>query len=267
MSTPIPMITPVAGPVTLLRVVRSEWTKFRSLRSTWWSIAVTVLAAVGVGVLTSATAAGNHAASTVPVDVAGRSQLGGLISQLAIGVLAVLFISGEYGTGMIRSSMIAVPRRLPVLWAKLGVFVAVVLPVTLVSSLAAFALGQVFWRAHGRPAVALTDPGVARVVFGAAVCIMLTGLCALAIGALVRNTAGGITTMVGLYFVAPILAGHMPQRIAELSRFLPSNASGAVWNASLSPVSMTPTDGFALLCGYVVVLSAAAAWRLRRSDV
>jgi hypothetical protein len=149
----------------------------------------------------------------------------------------------------------------------MGVFVAAVLPVTLVSSLAAYALGQVFWRAHGRPAVALTDPGVARVVLGAAVCITLTGLCALAIGTLVRNTAGGITAMVGLYFVVPILAGEMPQRIAELSRFLPSNASGAVWRATLSPVSMTPAAGFALLCGYTVVLCAAAAWRLRRGDV
>jgi ABC-2 type transport system permease protein len=267
MSTTVPTITSVAGPVTLVRVVRSEWTKFRSLRSTWWSIAVTVLAAVGVGVLTSASAAGNHAASAVPAAVAGRSELGGLISQLVVGVLAVLFISGEYGTGMIRSSMIAVPRRLPVLWAKLGVFTAAVLPVTAVSALAAFALGQVFWRAHGRPAVGLTDPDVARIVFGAAVCILLTGLIALAIGALVRNTAAGITTMVGLYFVLPILAGEMPQRIADLSRFLPSNASGAVWNASLSPVSMTPADGFALLCGYTVVLCAAAAWRLRRGDV
>jgi len=267
MSTQVPAITPVAGPVTMVRVVRSEWTKFRSLRSTWWSIAITILLAIGVGVLASAEAAGNRAASVVPATVAGRSQLGGLVSMLAVGVLAVLFISAEYGTGMIRSSMIAVPRRLPVLWAKIGVFVAVVLPVTLLSSLAAFALGQVFWRAHGRPAVALTDPGVARIVLGAALCIMLTGLIALAIGTLVRNTAAGITTTVGLYFVLPILAGNMPQRIAELSRFLPSNASGAVWNASLSPVSMTPTNGFILLCGYTVVLCAAAAWRLRRGDV
>ena len=105
------------------------------------------------------------------------------------------------------------------------------------------------------------------VVFGAAVCVMLTGLCALAIGTLVRNTAAGITTMVGIYFMLPIVAGEMPQRIAELSRFLPSNASGAVWGASLSPVSMTPADGFALLCAYTVVLTAAAAWRLRRGDV
>ena len=267
MSTQVPAITPVAGPVTMVRVVRSEWVKFRSLRSTWWSLAVTILAAIGVGVLASAEAAGNHAASVVPATVAGRSQLGGLISMLAVGVLAVLFISGEYGTGMIRSSMIAVPRRLPVLWAKTGVFVAVVLPVTLLSSLAAFALGQVFWRAHGRPAVSLTDPAVARIVLGAAVCITLTGLIALAIGALVRNTAAGITTVVGLYFVLPIIAGQMPQRIADLSRFLPSNASGAVWRAALSPVSMTPAAGFILLCGYAVVLCAAAAWRLRRGDV
>lgn len=267
MSGTAPAITPIAGPVTMSRVARSEWTKFRSLRSTWWSIAVTIVAAVGVGVLVSAIAAGEHSASTVPATVAGRSQLGGLISQLTVGALAVLFIAGEYSTGMIRSSMIAVPRRLPVLWAKMGVFAVAVLPVTLVSSLAAYGLGQVAWHAHGRPTVALTDPGVARVVFGAALCILLTGLCALAIGALVRNTAGAITTMVGLYFVLPILAGMMPQRIADPSRFLPSNASGAVWGASLSPVSMTPGDGFVLLCAYTVVLCGAAAWRLRRGDV
>jgi ABC-2 type transport system permease protein len=268
MSTQIPtMITPLAGRVTLSRVVRSEWTKFRSLRSTWWSIGITVLAAVAVGALASAEAAGNPGASAVPATVAGRSELGGLISQLAVGVLAVLFISGEYGTGMMRSSMIAVPRRLPVLWAKAGVFMGAVLPVTLVSSLGAFALGQVFWQAHGRSAVGLTDPGVARVVFGAAVCIMLIGLCALAIGTLIRSTAGALTTMVGLFFVLPILAGMMPERIAEASRFLPSNASGAVWYATLSPFPMTPTSGFILLCGYTVVLVAAAAWRLRRGDV
>lgn len=260
------MITPVAGQVNLRRVVLSEWTKFRSLRSTWWSIAVTVVAAVGVGVLVSAMAAGNHAASTDPVAVAGRSQLGGLISQLAVGALGVLFISSEYGTGMIRSSLIAVPRRLPVLWAKIGVFAAAALLVTLVSSLAAYALGEVAWQAHGRPAASLSDPGVARVVFGAALCIMLTGLCALAIGTLVRSTAGGLTTMVGLFFVVPILAGMMPERIADLSRFLPTNASGAVWNASLSPISLTPADGLAVLCGYAVVLCAAAAWRLRHGD-
>jgi ABC-2 type transport system permease protein len=261
------MIAPVAGPVTLGRVVHSEWEKFRSLRSTWWSILVTVLAAVGIGVLTSAMAAGDPHVSTGPASVAARSQLGGWISQLSVGVLAVLFICGEYGTGMIRSTMIAIPRRLPVLWAKIGVFAASALPVTLVSSLAAFALGQVPWRAQGRPAVGLGDPGVARVVFGAAVCLMLTGLCALAIGTLVRSTAGGITTTVGVFFVLPVLAGMMPQRIADLSRFLPSNASGAVWNAALSPVSMTPGDGFALLCAYTAAACAAAAWRLQRGDV
>lgn len=260
------MSTPVAGPVTLGRVARSEWTKFRSLRSTWWSLAVTVVIAVGTGVLVSAFAAGARHPSTSPLFVAGRSQLGGVISQLAVGVLAILFISGEYGTGMIRSSLIAVPRRLPVLWAKMGVFAAAALPVTLVSSLVAFLLGQAVWRAHGQPAVALTDPVVLRVVLGAAVCIVLTGLCALAIGTLVRSTAGALTTMVGLFFVLPMLAALMPARIGDLSRFLPSNASGAVWHAALSPVSLSPASGFALLCGYTVVLVAAAAWRLRRGD-
>ncbi len=107
---------------------------------------------------------------------------------------------------------------------------------------------------------------MARVVFGAAVSIVLMGMIAMAIGTLIRNTAGGITATVGLYFVLPILAAEMPQGIADASRFLPSNASGAVWNSSLSPISMTPAHGFILLCGYAAVLIAAAAWRLRRGD-
>ena len=107
MSTQSLTLTPVAGPVSLPRVIRSEWTKFRSLRSTWWSLGATVVVAVGVGVLASAEAAGNRHSSAVPVTVAERAELGGLISMLTVGVLAVLFISGEYGTGTIRSSLAA----------------------------------------------------------------------------------------------------------------------------------------------------------------
>lgn len=260
------MITPLAGPVTISRVMASEWTKFRSLRSTWWCLAVTAAASVGIGVLVSVLAADDQHPATAPVTVAGHSQLGGLVSQLIIGVLAAAFIAGEYSTGMIRSSLIAVPRRLLVLGAKMGVFAAVALPVTVLSSLAAYGLGQVAWRAKGWPAAPLTDPGVARVVFGAAVCITLTGLCALAIGALVRSTAASVATVVGVFFVAPILASLMPHQLANLSRLLPSNASGAVWQAALSPVSMTPASGFALLCGYTAALGLAAALRLRHGD-
>ena len=168
---------------------------------------------------------------------------------------------------MIRASMTVVPRRLPVLWAKLTVYVAVVLPITVATSVAAFLLGVAGWRAQGRPAVSLTDGGAARIVLGAALYLTVAGVCALAIAALARSTAAGISAVVGLFFVLPTLAGAMPERIAAAARFLPSNAGGALARLTTSPRALPPWAGFGLLCGYAVVLVAAAAWRLRRSDV
>ena len=256
-----------AGPVTGIRVLRSEWTKFRSVRSTWWSIAAAVGLTVGVGVLLQWLAGAEPNAAGDPEAVASRSEIGNLLSQLTLGVLAVLLISGEYGTGMIRSSMAAVPRRLPVLVGKLGVFAAVLLPLTVASSLVAFVLGQVVWRAQGQDAVWFGDPAVTRIVLGSALALVVSGLFALAVGTLVRSTAAGITVVVGLFFVLPTLLQAMPQRIAEAGRFLPSNAGGALWHATLSSRSMEPWNGFGLLCAYTAVLLLAAAWRLRRGDV
>jgi hypothetical protein len=132
--------------VTQLRVLLSEWTKFRSLRSTVWTLLTAVVLSTGIGALFSAVSASQYhtfsAADKASFSPISTSLNGTLFSQLAIGVLGVLMISGEYGTGMIRSSLTAVPRRLPVLWAKLGVFAGVVFAVTLVTSFASFFLGQ-----------------------------------------------------------------------------------------------------------------------------
>jgi hypothetical protein len=269
LSTPVdaPVDAPVAGRVTPARVFRSEWIKFRSLRSTWASIAAIVVITVGMGLLVSAFAAAQPNAAGDPVAVAGRAELGNLISQLAVGVLAVLLISGEYGTGTIRSTMTAVPRRMPVMWAKLGVFVVALFPLTLLSSAAAFVAGQVVWRAHGRNHVWFGDPGVDRIVAGAALSLVVSGLCAFAIGVLVRNTAAAVTTVVGLFFVLPTLMPALPEKLADVGRFLPLNAGGALWNTTLTSDPLSPWTGFALLCCYAVALLTAAAWRLGRGDV
>jgi ABC-type transport system involved in multi-copper enzyme maturation permease subunit len=265
LTRPAPVTT--AGPVTGARVIRSEWTKFRSLRSSWWTLAASIAFTVGIGVLVSFAAAGDPDASSVPADLATRSEIGTIFAQLALGTLAVLLMSGEYGTGMIRSSMTVVPRRLPVLWAKLVVYVAVVLPVTMVTSLGTFLLGEAIWKAHGRTPASLSDEHVIRIVVGASLYLTVAGVCALAIGTLLRSTAAGITVVAGLFFVLPTVLVAMPTRIAEASRFLPSNAGAALSRLATSPHSLRPWPGFALLCGYAVVLVAAAAWRLRRTDV
>lgn len=249
------------------QVLRSEWTKLRSVRSTWWLVALAVVLTAGVGVAISAAAAAEPSSSALPADVAARSAIGTILAQLALGTLAVLVISGEYGSGMIRTSMAVVPRRLPVLAAKITVYVALVLPVTALTSAATFVLGQVAWRSHGRAAVSLGDPTVARIVFGAALYLTVAGVCAVAIGTLLRSTAGGITVVAGLFFVVPTVIQAMPSQIADAARFLPSNAGGGLSRIATSSHNLPPWPGFALLCGYAAVLVASAAWRLRRTDV
>ena len=261
------LMTPVAGRVTQGRVARAELTKLRTLRSTWWTLGATLLLTVGVGVLISWAAGSSTDPSSLPSDVASRSQAGSILAQLALGVLAVLVISGEYGTGMIRSSMTCVPKRLPVLWAKAGVLVGVVLPLTLLTSLLAFFLGNAVWQAQGLPAPSLADHGVARIVLGTALYLTVVAVTALAVGTLLRSTAAGISTVVGVFFVLPVVFQALPVGIARWGEWLPSNAGGALTEQANGPAALAPWVGFAVLCAYAVAALAAAAWRLTRADV
>jgi ABC-type transport system involved in multi-copper enzyme maturation permease subunit len=250
-------------------VLRSEWTKFRSLRSTWWLLSMTVILMLGLGVvLVALEVNGGAPKQEPPYQVAQQIEFGALITQLLLGVLGILMFTGEYGSGMIRISMSVVPRRLMLLWAKLSVFSVVVLPLTLVSGVAAFILGELAWQSHrGLKPVGFGDPQVTRIVIGSALVVAVTAVCGFGIGAIVRSTAGSIGTLVGIFFVLPVLASvALPRGVAGLARFLPSNAGDALWGGTIGPRSMAPWPGFALLCGYAVALVAVAAWRLRRGD-
>jgi ABC-2 type transport system permease protein len=257
--------------VTQPRVLLSEWTKFRSLRSTVFTLLIAVVLSIGIGALISAVSAGQYhtfspvaRASFSPVSL---SLNGTLFAQLAIGVLGVLVISGEYSTGMIRSSLTAVPRRLPVLWAKLGVFAGVVFAVTLVTSFVSFFLGQALLSSQ-HLGVAISAPGALRSVAGAALYLTVAGMIGMALGGLLRNTAAGISTFVAVFFVIPPLTGLLPASwSSHFAQYLPSNAGEVLYgegNRLAHPLA--PWAGFGVLCGYAVMLIALAAWRLRRAD-
>lgn len=254
--------------VTQLRVLASEWTKFRSLRSTLWTLLVTVALVVGLGSLFSwvtnrrfAELSPGRLASFSPV---GTSLAGITFAQLAIGVLGVLMISGEYSTGMIRSSLMAVPSRLPVLWGKLAVLGLVSMVLSTVACVAAFLLGQHLLGVHG---TSFSAPGAVRSVVGAALYLTVAGIIAIALGTLMRNTAGAIATFVGAFFLLPPLTLLLPSSISDaIDRYLPSNAGGALYGARSETTMLSPWVGFAVLCGYAVVLIALAALRLRRDD-
>lgn len=272
--TPTIMTPVVARPalkVTQGRVLRSELTKFRSLRSTVYTLLTAVVLMIGIGAIFSAvTASQYHTLSAVEraiLNPVTTSLSGVMFAVVAFGVLGVLVTSGEYSTGMIRSSLTAVPRRLPVLWGKLAVFAGVIFPVSLVASFISFFLGQVLLNSQ-HIGVSITASGALRSVIGAALYITVAGMIGVALGALFRNTAAGIATFAGVFFVIPPLASLLPTSISgDLSPYLPSNAGAALWGGAQGvPNALAPWTGFALLCGYAVVLIAAAAWRLRRSD-
>jgi len=257
--------------VTQARVLVSEFTKFRTLRSTMWTLLVAVVLMIGISALFSAVTASQYhtfgpadRASFNPVSVS----LGGMMfAVVAFGVLGVLMISGEYSTGMIRSSLTAVPRRLPVLWGKLAVFAGVIFSVSLVASFISFFLGQALLNGH-QLGVSIAAPGALRSVIGAALYVTVAGMMGVALGALFRNTAAGIATFAGVFFVIPPLTGLLPASISDhLTQYLPSYAGEAVWGGARGITdALSPWTGFALLCGYAAVLIAAAAVRLRRVD-
>jgi ABC-2 type transport system permease protein len=257
--------------VTQARVLLSEFTKFRTVRSTVWTLLVAVVLMIGISALFSAVTASQYhtfsAADQASFNPVSTSLGGMMFAVVAFGVLGVLMISGEYSTGMIRSSLTAVPRRLPVLWGKLAVFAGVIFSVSLVASFISFFLGQALLNSH-QLGVSITAPGALRSVIGAALYVTVAGMIGVALGALFRNTAAGIATFAGVFFVIPPLTQLLPASVSDhLTQYLPSYAGEAVWGGTRGiSDALSPWAGFALLCGYAVVLIAAAAVRLRRVD-
>jgi ABC-type transport system involved in multi-copper enzyme maturation permease subunit len=255
--------------VTQARVLASEWTKLHSLRSSRFSLLVAVGLVIGLGLFVPwlSVADWRPETSTVGYPAVERSLAGVYLAQLAFGVLGVLVISGEYATGMVRATFAAVPRRLPVLWAKLGVFVAVTLVLGTIACVLAFAGGQAIFATRHADA-SLGDPHVTRAVLGAGLYLAAMGAFGLALGALLRNTAAGIATLTGLLFVVPPIVNVLPQDWAgPIGRYLPGNAGAAIFTVTPDASALAPWTGFAVLCAWVVVTTGAAAVMLVRRDV
>jgi ABC-2 type transport system permease protein len=255
--------------VTFGRVVRSEWTKLRSLRSVWVTLAGTVVVALGLAVVFG-WAYGNliddgevepSASEAISIAFLGMD-----LPAVVLGILAVLQMSGEYGTGSIRATLITVPRRTPVLWAKGVVLTAVVLPVMVGVALASFVLSQLF---AGSDASSLGDPGVPRAVLGVVGYVVGMTLIGLAIGTLLRSTAGAITAFVVLHLVVPGLLVAMPEVVQDSAApYLPILAANAMFAQENGggPELLSPGAGAIVLLAWVCAALAAGAYVLKRRD-
>ena len=267
-ASPLPHLERV-GRVTQRRVFLSEWTKLWSVRSTRWSFVAAIAFTIGIAALACAVVS-HHWPHLSPQDRADFNPLepnlaGVQLAQLALGVLGVLVITAEYSTGMIRASMTAVPRRLPVLWGKAIVFGLVTLALMVPSTLIAFVVGE--WIFSGRDInVAFSAPGVARAVIGAGLYLTVVGVFGLGLGAIVRNTAGGIATFAGIMFVLPPLMNVLPRSWNDAaSPYLPLQAGEAIMSTT-GGNHLSPWVGFGLLCAYAAAALVVAAVLLLRRD-
>jgi hypothetical protein len=255
-----------ASPVTLPRVLRSEWIKFTTLRSTLSVLAVAMIGMVAIGTIVGYNT--RHLSSTLdPNDVVPSATLQGYyLGQLLMGALGVLFVTGEYSTGMIRSTMVAVPRRLPVLWAKLIVLVGVVLTAMIAMSILAFLAGEAVI-SQSRPGYSLGDPHVLRVVIGTGVYLTFIAMLGSAIGWIVRSTPGALVTYLGVILVVPVIFGNVLGNWGKhVAEYLPSQAGAAFISIIPDGLSTTPWTGIIIMAAWVVAFTAVAAVVLRRGD-
>jgi ABC-2 type transport system permease protein len=257
-----------AGRVTFGGALRSEFTKIRSVRSTYWTLLAMFVVVVGFGALASTGAAhGPHGPYFDPT----RQSLAGLyIGQLIIGVLGVLVISSEYSTGMIRTTLTTNPHRGVMIAAKGVVFTLVALVTSLITTFVAFFLGQAIMSSD-HISTTIGSPNVLRAVIGGALFLTACGALAFGLGLLIRHSAGGIGAVVGLLFVVTILVAFLPQSWQDhVDKWVPAMAGGQLWMASPQPPGSTPMFGpwtsFAVLCGYAAVAVVAAVILFRRRD-
>jgi len=254
-----------------MTVIRSEWTKFSSLRSTWLTAAVTVAIALAVGALAATgQASGYHdmsAADRAAWDPTATSLTAITVAQLAIGVLGVLVITAEYATGSIQPSLLAVPRRGRLLAAKAGVFTVVAVLLGQLIGFTSFFLGQAVFAGQGVPYATLAQPDVTRAVIGGGLYLAALGLLGLGLGTLLRSTAGAIGTLVTLTLLVRAVAQALPRTWADwMDRYWPTAAGEKIFAVVPVDGALGPWPGFALLCGCVALVCGGGYLVLRTKD-
>jgi ABC-type transport system involved in multi-copper enzyme maturation permease subunit len=256
---------------TLRAALVSEWTKLRSVRSTVWALILTSGFTIGLGTLfcwayLHRRERQGNAVRSFLFDPTARSLNGVVLAQLAIGVLGVLVMSSEYTTGMIRTSLAAVPNRRVFLAAKTIVLGAVSLVVSMISVFIAFLIGQAVLAGDGL-GTGLSAPSVLRAVLGAGLYLTLIALFGLSLGTIVRRTPGAIATLFGVVLILPLIAQAFPEPWdVRIGRLAPFNAGQAMFSVRYDPDLLTPTQGLLVFFGWIIASYIVAVVVLSRRD-
>jgi ABC-type transport system involved in multi-copper enzyme maturation permease subunit len=253
--------------VTDLRVIRSEWVKLRTVRSTVFTLASAALTLVVLGAFFSALAGGDEGGGPASAgDSLSTSLAGMLLAPLIVGVLGVLSVSSEYASGMIRATLSAVRSRTSVLRAKSVVLAIVVFVVMGIASITAFLLGNSVYAGTG-VTHSLTDPGILRSLIGGGIYAAGVAVFGVALGFLLRSAAGAIGVLVVVFFIAPLMIQLVPGSIGDwISKLLPSNAGQAVTQLTPTAGELSAWPGLGVFAAWLLAALAAAAIVLRRRD-
>lgn len=249
------------------RILAAEWTKIRTVRSTPWTLTGLVVASVGLTALVCMLAAGEIAQEGSREPVGPFVLWGLMFGQIAALVLGILAATAEYSSGMIRTTLAAVPRRGSVLAAKSVILGSILLVVGVVTAFASFVAGNFFLGREGI-GLAFDDPGVLRAIAGGGLYFAVLGIFGVALGVVMRHTAGAVTVGIALIFVVGNLVGLIPGAVGEwLNKLMPGNAGSSIANVEMfDPNLLDPWVGFAVFCGETALLLAVAAVLLSRRD-
>jgi ABC-type transport system involved in multi-copper enzyme maturation permease subunit len=256
-------------PATFLDAVYSEWTKLRSVRSTYWALIVAAFLGIGLGALISGISAHHYATDPTlrqnwnPADRSIRSLV---IAQLAFAILGVMVVTGEYSTGMIRTSLAAVPKRFRFLAAKTLVWGLVALVAGEVISFVTFLVGQALISGHA-PSTTLGGHDVLRAVVGAGLYLAVLGVLGSALGVLFRHAAAAIGSIVALLLVLPGIAAALPSSWSNpIERWWPTNAGQQVAVIVRDVHTLPAWGGFAVMVAFTAIVLGAAFAVLERRD-
>ncbi|GGM10174.1 ABC transporter [Streptomyces fumigatiscleroticus] len=255
--------------MTAARVVRSEWTKIRSVASTVWTLSVAVVVTVALGMLISALT--NHEFATMPdrdrlsFDPTFISFAGMSLGQLAMIVFGVLVVANEYSTGMIRTSLAAVPQRGTFLSGKIAVATLLALAVSLATSFVAFFAGQAMLGAHG---TSLGEPGVLRAVIGGGFYMTLIAVFSMGVAAMLRSPMLSLGVLMPFFFLISNILGNV-SATEKIGRFLPDQAGSKVMRV-VTPVDddtpYGPWGGLGIMLLWVIAALVGGYLMLERRD-
>jgi ABC-2 type transport system permease protein len=258
--------------VTGRRVLRSEWAKLWSLRSTWITLGLGLVFLLVLGAIAAWQYKSSlNSGQPMDDDFAGATTysvalFGVPFALIAFGVLGVLTASGEYTSGMIRSTLAAVPRRLSVLWSKAVVYGVLAFVIGTVGAVVGFLISSGVLSGTAI-AMSISDGGVLRGLLGAGLYLGLVGVIGVALGTLLRSTAGGMSALVGTFLLVPGLMSLLPKSLrADITPYMPSNAGESIFALHHSTDTLSAGAGLLVLLSWTVLALGGAAYRLMRSD-